>query len=283
MTTNSALSASLRSLRLRRLLAGAGVLAFAAVAFTGSPAWGEPREKIVFTNAQSAVKAEIYMMNPDSSDPTRLTNNGFGNGFPVLSPDGKGKIVFDSNRIAISGGGTQSDSDLFLINHDGTADTPLTRGSSASFDPTGKNIAFHRSAGRTYGTRIPGQSAAGGPTTDSDIFLANLDDLLENGELPVNLTNGLSGLTSTPGVRGPYASDDADWSPDGKWIVFTSRIPCAPSTSGCEPVPFSQSNPGIYVMNLETPDKVVTKLTNLTDSPPSRSGPLPGPQTARKS
>jgi hypothetical protein len=53
MTTNSALSASLRSSRLRRLLAGASVLAFAAVAFTGSPAWGEPplpREKLMFTS-----------------------------------------------------------------------------------------------------------------------------------------------------------------------------------------------------------------------------------------
>ena len=123
MTTNSALKASLRSLRLRRLLAGAGVLAFAAVAFTGSPAWGETREKIVFTNTcvcpEFAAKAEIYIMDPDGSNPTRLTNDTVGDGFPVLSPDGKGKIVFDSNRIAISpeGGGTQGDSDLFLINH----------------------------------------------------------------------------------------------------------------------------------------------------------------------
>ena len=56
---------------------------------------------------------------------------------------------------------------------------PLTRGSSASFDPTGKNIVFHRSASGTYGTRIPGRPEPGGPTTDSDIFLVNLDDLLK--------------------------------------------------------------------------------------------------------
>jgi len=272
MTTNSALSTSLRSLRLRRLLAGAGVLAVAAVAFTGSPAWGEPgengpREKIVFTNSclcpqlEAVMKSEIYIMNPDGSKPTRLTNDDFGDGLPVLSPDGKGKIVFDSNRIAISGGGTPGDSDLFLINHDGTADgallpRPLTRGSSASFDPTGKNIAFHRSASDTYGTKIGGRTEPGGPTTDSDIFLVNLDDL-EEGTLPVNLTNG---LTSTPGVRGPYASDDADWSPDGKWIAFTSRIP---------DVPLEQSDAGIYVMNLET--RVVTKLTNFNNNVEERS------------
>jgi Tol biopolymer transport system component len=250
----------------------------AAVAFTGSSAWGEPpekgepREKIVFTNDVAAQSWEIYMMNTDGSNPIRLTNDGFGDAFPVLSPDGKGKIVFDSNRIAIFAGGTQLDSDLFLMNADGTADaplfpTPLTRGSSASFDPTGKKIAFHRSASGTYGTRIAGRGEPGGPTTDSDIFLVNLDDLLEKGELPVNLTNG---LTSTPGVRGPYASDDADWSPDGKWIAFSSRIPN---------VPFSQSNAGIYVMNLMT--GALTKLTNLTNSGTEERSPAWSPDGKR--
>ena len=90
------------------------------------------REKIVFTSncasnvcpvAEQAVKAEIYMMNPDGSNATRLTNNNFGDAFAALSPDGRGKIVFDSNRIAIPDpAGGLVDSDLFLINHDGTAD-----------------------------------------------------------------------------------------------------------------------------------------------------------------
>ena len=187
----------------------------------------------MFTNTcvcpELAVKAEIYMMDPDGSNPTRLTNDtASATAFRCFRRMGKAKSYSTATGLPSLGGGTQSDSDLFLINHDGTADgvptppLPLTRGSSASFDPTGKNIAFHRSASGTYGTRIPGRTEAGGPTTDSDIFLVNLDDLLEKGELPVNLTNGLS---STPGVRGPFASDDADWSPDGKWIAFTSRIP----------------------------------------------------------
>jgi WD40-like Beta Propeller Repeat len=281
MTTNSAPGASLRSLRLRRLLAGVSVLAFTAVAFTGSPAWGEPREKeprekIVFTSAcvcpEFVTKSEIYIMNPDGSKPARLTNDGFGDGLPTgLSPDGQGNIVFDSNRIATEPGvgGTPLDSDLFLINHasaDDDAPMPLTRGSSATFDPTGRYIAFHRSASpmpAPYGKRIAAglgpatgvRGEPGGPTTDSDIFRLNLDDLSL-----VNLTNGLCDPTPTgscrpspSGVRGgPFASDDADWSPDGKWIAFTSR---QVDIDG-KPVP---STAGIYVMNLETNN--VTRLT----------------------
>jgi TolB protein len=211
-------------------------------------------EKIVFTNnnpASPVPTAEIYIMNPDGSNPSRLTNDGFGDGLPSLSPDGKGKIVFDSNRTAVALGAppTTTNTDLFLMNADGTADgeqlpTPLTRGSSATWSPDGKWIAFHRSASGTYGTRIPGRTEPGGPTTDSDIFVMNVDDFLQNGEGPTNLTNGLS---TTPGVRGPFASDDADWSPDGEKIAFTSRIPNDPSSAG------------IYVVNLVT--GAITRLT----------------------
>src|SRR5262245_3021627 len=261
MTTNSALSASIHSLRRPRLLAGVSMLAFAAVAFTGSPAWGEPplpREKIVFTSTTVGGNvrdnSEIFIMNRDGSQPIRLTNDRFGDGLAVLSPDGKGKIVFDSNRISFFLE-LPNESDLFLIKYDSTPNRPLqprplTRGSSATFDPTGKYIAFHRTAFPTaekpYGTRIANRPEPGGPTTDSDIFMLNLED---EGEPHGNLTNGLS---STPGVRGDFASDDADWSPDGKWIAFTSR-----QVFNGVPVPGTL---GIYVMNLAT--KAVTRLTN---------------------
>src|SRR5262245_57165433 len=38
--------------------------------------------------------AEVYLMNPDTTNPERLTDNTVGDGFANLSPDGK-QIVFD--------------------------------------------------------------------------------------------------------------------------------------------------------------------------------------------
>src|SRR5919201_6726407 len=55
--------------------------------------------------------AEIYLMNPDASNPRRLTDNQSGDGFANLSPDGK-KIIFDSDRLS----GQVNLSDLFLMN-----------------------------------------------------------------------------------------------------------------------------------------------------------------------
>ena len=42
---------------------------------------------------------EVYLINPDGTNPRRLTDNAYGDAFPTLSPDGK-KIVFASNRGA---------------------------------------------------------------------------------------------------------------------------------------------------------------------------------------
>jgi hypothetical protein len=53
-------------------------------------------EKVAFTTTRDNPNfvpiqnaAEVYLMNPDGSDPQRITENEVGDGFPVLSPDGK--------------------------------------------------------------------------------------------------------------------------------------------------------------------------------------------------
>lgn len=152
--------------------------------------------------------AEIYLMNPDGTNQRRLTDNTFGDGFPVLSPDGK-KIVFDSNRLTAAPA-ILNNPDLFLMNTDGSEQTLLTRGGSASWSPDSRDIAFHRSAS---GTGLPTDPRPGASTVDSAIFVANVDDLLpgvEQPEQPANITNNQDAR-----------DDDPDWSPASQQIVFT--------------------------------------------------------------
>jgi TolB protein len=92
---------------------------------------------------------------------------------------------------------------------DGSAQTLLRPGSSsASWSPDSKRIAFHASAS---GAGCPNRSDPGAAATDSDIFVANVDDLLAGVEQPRNITN-------TPEL----VDDDADWSPSGR-IVYTAH------------------------------------------------------------
>jgi TolB protein len=174
----------------------------------------------------SLLWGEIYLIDPDGTNPERLTSNTYGDSFPMLSPDGK-KIVFDSNRLTADSG-TLNISDLFVMDADGADQTLLTRGSSATWSPDSKNIAFHASAsyyasgGTETGT--PTRLDPGAATTDSDLFVANVDDLagaqdvLTKTQLSTNITK------STDQIE-----DDADWSasltaaPDHQSIVFTSH------------------------------------------------------------
>jgi TolB protein len=178
--------------------------------------------------------AEIYLINPDGTNPRRLTDNDVGDGFATLSPDGK-KIVFDSNRNRAEGEPINT-SDLFLMNTDGTDQTLLTRGGSPTWAPGNDNIAFHASAS---GTGTPLRTDPGAATTDSDIFIANVDDLLSGVEQPRNITNSPNMI-----------DDDPDWSPDGQSIAYTAHDVGDEGPNFPNP-PFNSNSAEIYVHNAD--------------------------------
>src|SRR6266536_6471289 len=159
-------------------------------------------------DAQRAwLAAEIYLMDGDGTNLRRVTENTYSDGFPSLSPDGT-RIVFDSNRLR-AGGDPFNTSDLFVMNADGTAQTSLVRGSSATWSPDSRKIAFHASAS---GMGKPINFLPGAATTDSDIFVMDVGDFVKNGARPKNITNNPAAI-----------DDDPDWSPKGQKIIFTSH------------------------------------------------------------
>jgi Tol biopolymer transport system component len=60
------------------------------------PSWSPDGTKIVFT-ARRGGNHQIYVMNTDGTNPTRLTNNDAEDEYPSWSPDGT-KIAFTSDR-----------------------------------------------------------------------------------------------------------------------------------------------------------------------------------------
>jgi hypothetical protein len=79
--------------------------------------------KIAFVSDRDG-NQEIYVMNPDGSGVTRLTNNAAHDVYPAWSPDGS-KIAFTSNR--------DGNWEIYVMNADGSGATRLTDNGAADF------------------------------------------------------------------------------------------------------------------------------------------------------
>ena len=237
--------------------------AVAAVVIAGSLLTLTPHEaeaafpgkngKIAFQSNRDG-NEEIYSMDPDGSNQTRLTINFAEDEEPAVSPDGT-KIAFRSNRAADT---DPNDFDIFVMNSDGSGAPILLTTSTAfegapSFSPDGTKItfvSFRDGNGEIYvmdtdpntndATRLTNDSAPDSQPAfspdgkkiafrsfrngNSEIYVMNAD-----GTSPTRLTNNLA------------TDEQPSFSPNGTKIAF-------------------QRNGEIYKMNVDgTGQKKLTK------------------------
>jgi Tol biopolymer transport system component len=190
-----------------------------------SPDWSPDGKRIAYLKGidvdTGRTDRDIYVINADGSNPSSLTT--VEQSTIAWSPDGT-KIAFDGWTRS---GDINGRPGIYLINPDGTGQEYLTGGTSFSWSPDSKKIAFVIQSSTS-------DSSASASDEDSDIYIRRTDG------------SDLTRLTNTPD------SDEStpDWSPDGTKIVFTST-----SLTG---------NNDIYVMNSDGSGR--TNLTNTKQS-----------------
>ncbi|MDI6780701.1 MAG: carboxypeptidase regulatory-like domain-containing protein [bacterium] len=215
---------------------------------------GQTNGKVVFTSEKDG-NAEIYIMNADGSNQSRLTNNPANDMSPAFSTgnitQGNGtRIAFASNR--------DGNYEIYIMNADGTEQKRLTdnqaKDSCPAFSPDGRLIAFHSDRNKTF-----------------EIYTMNIDGLNQ-----INLGPGITPCFSPDGSRivfskyynknydifimnrdgsnqrrlTTHAAYDYDpvFSPDGEKIAFTSH---------------RDGNAEIYIMNIDGSNQM--RLTNSPD------------------
>lgn len=167
--------------------------------------------KIVFVSDRDGGNLEIYVMNADGSDQTRLTSNSAVDREPAWSPDGT-QIVFWSNR--------DGDREIYKMNADGSSQTRLTYNSASDRSPS------WTSDGKILFDRAPGNGLQ--CATGSDIYIMNVD-----GSNQMNLSNQAIDCvaSASPTGRISFASDrDGDFelytmNPDGSGVTQITHNP----------------------------------------------------------
>ena len=171
--------------------------------------------------------SEIYVMDTDGSNMTRLTNNTTVDSDPNWSLDGS-KIIFVATR--------DGNSEIYIMNVDGSNPVNLTNNEaedvSPAWSPNGTKIAFVSTRGSQQDIYVMDADGSNQTKLTDDAHLDDSPDWLPDGSQIVFASNregnneihkmqsdgtNVNRLTNSP-------EDDLSpvWSPDGHTIAFTS-------------------------------------------------------------
>jgi len=178
-------------------------------------------ERIAFVSWRDGPNPEIYVMKPDGTGQTRLTNDAHQDKHPAWSPH-RSQIAF------------VRDGRIFVMNADGTGQTPLTTGTDSwpAWSPDGSKIAFSSGVDERWEVFVMNADGSGrtnlsnnaahdsvpvwSPDGSKIAFTSDRD-----GNYEIYVMNA-DGTGQTRLTNNPAEDFDPAWSPDGSKIAFTS-------------------------------------------------------------
>ncbi|HEV7744799.1 MAG TPA: Calx-beta domain-containing protein [Pyrinomonadaceae bacterium] len=228
--------------------------------------------KIVFGSVRNNGNHDIFTMEFDGSNQTRLTTSGAYDDQPKWSPDSS-KIVFMSGR--------DGNFEIYTMNADGSSQTRITTNPAAdgfpAWSPNGAKIAFVRGnlndpstfeiyvmdANGSNEVRLTTDSVIDGvpswsPDGSKIVFMSGGSSVFDPNAFEIYAINA-DGSNRTRLTNNSIADGQPSYSPDGTRILFASGNALTPG--GIE----------IYVMNADGSNRIQLTNNTVTDGFPAWS------------
>ena len=249
------------------------MLAFASLAFMNVTALGAGGPKIVFGSARNGGNHDVFSMDLDGTNQTRLTTSAAYDDEPKWSPDSS-KIAFISDR--------DGNFEIYTMDANGGAQTRITNNPAAdgfpAWSPDGTKIAFVRgdlrnpstfeiyvmNANGSSQTRLTNDGAIDGvpawsPDGTKIVFMSGGSSVFDPNSFEIYAMNATDGSNRTRLTNNTIADGQPSYSPDGTKIVFASGDALNPN--GIE----------IYVMNADGSNRAQLTSNTVTDGFPAWS------------
>lgn len=222
------------------------------------PKWSPDGSKVIFSSNMEGT-LQVYVINADGSNQTRLTNNSSNDFMPVWSPDGK-KIVFASDR--------DNNHEIYVMNADGSNQVRITNNvysdAEPAWSPDGNKIVFTSDRDGTEEIYVMNADGSNQERITNNAYTDSYPVWSPDGRKIVFQSNEFAEFqifTMNPDGTGRTQLTDVladnkypSWSPDSTKIVFYSKRDCI------------NDNGEIYIMNADGGSQTRITFSQCTDS-----------------